>query len=221
MRTAWRKAAAVPMPEQSPASEPNCGTESTCDKRHERCEIVRATVQIESSTPWHGTRLQLEAKPTKQPGISENDGMNQNDVRTVLFLCTGNYYRSRFAEFYFNALATERRLPWQADSRGLRINAGNPGPVSRSTLAWLQERGIAVPGSHRFPMPASAEDFRAADLVVAVKEAEHRPLMEGLFPQWVEKVEFWHVHDLDFAMPEESLPKLAVHVEELIERLKR
>lgn len=162
--------------------------------------------------------LQLQGKPTKRPRFSENARMNRDDRKTVLFLCTGNYYRSRFAEFYFNALATERGLAWRADSRGLRINAGNPGPVSRSTLAWLQERGIPVPVSHRFPMPASVDDFRAAERIVAVKEAEHRPLMEGLFPEWVNKVEFWHVHDLDFALPEESLPKLARHIEELINR---
>ena len=29
-------------------------------------------------------------------------GQEQHKSRTVLFLCTGNYYRSRFAEHYFN-----------------------------------------------------------------------------------------------------------------------
>src|SRR5262249_3872451 len=100
--------------------------------------------------------------------------MSQQTMNTVLFLCTGNYYRSRFAEFYFNALASARGLCWRADSRGLRINAGNPGPVSRQTVAWLQNRGLFVPADHRFPMPVCEEDFQAAGLVVAVKEAEHR-----------------------------------------------
>lgn len=40
-----------------------------------------------------------------------------DQTETVLFLCTGNYYRSRFAEIYFNALAAQRGSPWRADSR--------------------------------------------------------------------------------------------------------
>jgi protein-tyrosine phosphatase len=48
--------------------------------------------------------------------------------QTVLFLCTGNYYRSRLAEVYFNALAPGWRLRWRADSRALRLNSANPGP---------------------------------------------------------------------------------------------
>ena len=39
--------------------------------------------------------------------------------KTVLFLCTGNYYRSRFAEILFNHLAGQSKLAWRADSRGL------------------------------------------------------------------------------------------------------
>ena len=40
----------------------------------------------------------------------------------VLFVCTGNYYRSRFAEAVFNHLAAARGLPWRAVSRGLAVH---------------------------------------------------------------------------------------------------
>ena len=140
-------------------------------------------------------------------------------MNTVLFLCSGNYYRSRFAEFYFNALAPARGLRWRANSRGLRINSGNPGPVSQQTLEWLRNLGIALTAEHRFPLQVSEDDFQAANLIVAVKEAEHRPLIERAFPDWLEKVEFWHVHDQDVALPEEALPQLAAHVEALVKRL--
>jgi protein-tyrosine-phosphatase len=45
-------------------------------------------------------------------------------VRAVLFLCTGNYYRSRFAEGLFNHLASQLRLGWRADSCGLALDRG-------------------------------------------------------------------------------------------------
>jgi hypothetical protein len=35
-------------------------------------------------------------------------------MKRVLFLCSGDYYRSRFAEIYFNWRANQRRLLWLA-----------------------------------------------------------------------------------------------------------
>ena len=37
--------------------------------------------------------------------------------KTVLFICTANYYRSRFSEYLFNAWAEENGLRWRAGSR--------------------------------------------------------------------------------------------------------
>ena len=142
-------------------------------------------------------------------------------LHTVLFLCTGNYYRSRFAELYFNALAPGRGLLWRAESRALRVNPANPGPISRQTVLWLQQRGIALPPVHRFPIQVQEEDLKSACLVVAVKEAEHRPLLELHFPAWADKVEYWHVHDPDCALPDDALPDLAAKVGTLLERLRR
>jgi protein-tyrosine phosphatase len=140
-------------------------------------------------------------------------------MNTVLFLCTGNYYRSRFAELYFNAHSARRGLRWQAQSRGLRLNPLNAGPISRATVLWLQSQGITLPDEHRLPRALSAADLQAAALVVALKEAEHRPLLEQLFPVWADRVEYWHVHDLDFALPEQALPVLVSKVEDLVKRL--
>jgi protein-tyrosine phosphatase len=35
-------------------------------------------------------------------------------------------------------------------------------------------------------------------------------------PVWVEKVVFWHVHDIDFATPDVALPQIEDQVLELI-----
>ena len=44
-------------------------------------------------------------------------------------------------------------------------------------------------------------------------------LMQLRFPAWVERVEYWRVHDLDFAPSSEALPQVKRHVEELFARL--
>ena len=53
-------------------------------------------------------------------------------MQTILFLCTGNYFRSRFAEQLFNHIAQAEALPWVAESRALRPVAlsRNPGSIS-------------------------------------------------------------------------------------------
>jgi protein-tyrosine phosphatase len=139
---------------------------------------------------------------------------------TVLFLCTGNFYRSRFAEIYFNWLAPRENLGWRADSRGLALDPDNIGPLSIHTRLELASLGIPLPDPLRDPLDAAVADFEAAQLIVALKEAEHRRLVQSRFPSWAERVEYWHVHDLDFAGPADALPQVKRHVEELVKRLK-
>ncbi|MGE5194922.1 MAG: low molecular weight phosphatase family protein [Deltaproteobacteria bacterium] len=148
--------------------------------------------------------------------------MNQEKtISTVLFLCTGNFYRSRFAEIYFNWLAPREHLPWRADSRGLALDPENYGPISIHTRRELDVLGIPLPEPLRDPRDAALCDFEAARLIVALKEAEHRRLMQSRFPSWAERVEYWHVHDLDCAGPGEALPQVKQHVEDLVTRLRR
>jgi protein-tyrosine phosphatase len=139
-------------------------------------------------------------------------------MKLVLFLCSGNYYRSRFAEELFNEIARQHRLAWRAESRGLELSEGNVGPVSRHTLDALARVGITQP-DWRMPQAVANEDFRSADVVIAVKELEHRKMLSQSFPDHLERVEFWHVHDLDCADPEQTIADLTRCVHDLVQRL--
>jgi protein-tyrosine phosphatase len=141
---------------------------------------------------------------------------------TVLFLCSGNYYRSRFAEILFNELATACGLAWRATSRGLSNEVGpwKVGPISPFALAGLEARGIDTDEQHREPIHCGADDLESATMIIALKELEHRPLMEKRFPGWVDRVEYWHIHDIDVAPPEVGLAELEQHVGHLVARLK-
>jgi protein-tyrosine phosphatase len=124
--------------------------------------------------------------------------MSQRHEKIVLFLCTGNYYRSRFAEILFNSVAGKMSLPWRATSRGLALERGvnNIGPMARSAIQALEAMGIcAGEECARAPTRVTAQDFVAANRVVALKRDEHLPLLQERFPAWSEKLEFWHVDD--------------------------
>jgi protein-tyrosine phosphatase len=125
----------------------------------------------------------------------------------ILFLCTGNYYRSRFAEELFNHHAQREAVNWQATSRALaseRLSA-NIGPISQHTVEALRVRNIAPSGATRLPAACTVADLEAADIVVAMKEAEHRELIRTKFPKWEERVIYWNVHDIDAASPWDAI----------------
>ena len=143
-------------------------------------------------------------------------------ARTVLFLCTGNYYRSRFAEGLFNHLAGQLRLGWRADSCGLALGPRetvNVGPISIYTLEAFKLRSIPIVEPIRYPRTVALADLTSANLIIALKEAEHRALMRERFPDWERRITYWQVHDLDQAPPHVALAEIEKLVRGLIARL--
>lgn len=167
-------------------------------------------------------------------------------MKHVLFLCSGNYYRSRFAEEYFNhlttnatainatainatainatainATATSDTVTWRALSRGLKVDGanGNVGPMSPLALAALRAQGITPAEPLRMPSQVTANELAQAALVIALKETEHRPLLAAHFPGWEDRVVYWTMHDLDVSPAEQVLPALAGAVRDLVHAL--
>jgi len=143
--------------------------------------------------------------------------------RQLLFLCTGNYYRSRFAELLFNAVAGTLCPDWRATSRGIALEFGvnNVGPISSHTLEGLHQRGILVEGPLSFPRQLQAAELERADHIIAVDETEHRPLLARRFPSCREDVEFWQVSDIPYTPVAQALATMEQNVWSLIPRLSR
>jgi protein-tyrosine phosphatase len=140
---------------------------------------------------------------------------------TVLFLCTGNYYRSRFAEHLFNYYAPMSELPWKAFSRGLATHLvpAKAGPVSIHTLEALVARGITGV-QLRSPISLAEHDLVAAQHIVALKHAEHHPLIKQNFPAWFDRVEYWQIDDIGDESPAVALPQIEIAVLDLLKRLR-
>jgi protein-tyrosine phosphatase len=138
----------------------------------------------------------------------------------ILFLCTGNYYRSRYAEELFNNRAKSEGLDWCATSKGLACSPENIGPMSRFALEALRAKAIVPEGAARHPHPCCVADFDQARLVIALKEAEHRPVIEQRFPEAASRVTYWHVDDIGFAHPSIALAMIDDQVGQLISTLR-
>ncbi|MDQ3043170.1 MAG: low molecular weight phosphatase family protein [Acidobacteriota bacterium] len=146
--------------------------------------------------------------------------MNYSVSPMVLFLCTGNYYRSRFSEIYFNHLSRKHNYVWQADSRGFRLNnEENFGAMSPFALSRLKNLKIDVAQPQRYPKALTAEDLERAGLIVALYDVEHRPWVIQNFPNWLEKIEYWQVPDVPLATPQAALRLIEKQIDKLFERL--
>jgi protein-tyrosine phosphatase len=123
----------------------------------------------------------------------------------ILFLCSGNFYRSRFAEELYRALSGGQAV----SSRGLLEDCGlaDTGAMSPHALRQLARRGIPV-SRPRAPRHVTEADLAAASMIIAMNEPEHRPLVERRFPAWADRVTYWTIEDVDVTPPEEALPEI-------------
>lgn len=146
--------------------------------------------------------------------------------RVVLFLCTGNYFRSRFSEELFNHWARRMNLPWHAESRGLMedmssLKAQNIGKISRHTMKALQMRGIKPSGADRWPQSVTRPELEFAHRTIALKEDEHRPMMERRFPDLADRIEYWKVDDIDVLPAQHGIAQAEKNLLALIQELRQ
>lgn len=148
-------------------------------------------------------------------------------MKTILFLCTGNHYRSRLAEELFNFLAPAECPGWTAKSRGIAVDLGvnNVGPIAKSAAHSLAGYGIIFSSQPaRMPIQLKMVDLQMADQIVALNKAEHLPLLQARFPAWLgsndsARIEYWHINDIDEMPPAQALPLLKEALANLMTRL--
>jgi protein-tyrosine phosphatase len=135
-------------------------------------------------------------------------------------VCTGNYYRSRFAEILFNALSEQQGLYHQAFSKGLRLSKNNKGPISKHCIAYFSEQYPNLKYDLRMPIPFDQEDFDFYDSIILMDKTEHHPMIEKRYPEQQDKVTYWNIVDDYIKSPEDVLPILEKKIIELTNELK-
>jgi protein-tyrosine phosphatase len=110
-------------------------------------------------------------------------GTGPDPTRKVLFVCTANISRSLIVEAVFNALLSDRDMPFEAQSAGTVGLVGEPmAPYAR---AALEEVGVYTEG-HR-ARHVDANMLEEADVVSAMTP-EHAATLWRLFSESLEKI---------------------------------
>jgi protein-tyrosine phosphatase len=148
--------------------------------------------------------------------FSKSGGANQR----VLFICTGNFYRSRFAEAIFNHNAEQRQIPWTAFSRGLAVHLAE-GHLSPLTTDALESRKIELRHTGLSRMQLSETDLESSHRRVALDRFEHFNMMVTQFPGWEDRIDYWEVPDLPYRAAEEALPEIERRVIRLLEEVSK
>ena len=140
--------------------------------------------------------------------------------RRVLFICTGNFYRSRFAEAVFNHHAEQRQIPWTAFSRGLAVHLAE-GYLSSFTVEALGARQIELRHTGPGRMQLSEEDLLKSSYRIAMDRSEHLQMMLAQFPAWAAQIDYWDVSDIPYRSSIDALPEIELKVMQLLEKISR
>ena len=154
--------------------------------------------------------------------LSINAGSQETNLppqKQILFICTGNYYRSRFAEALFNQKAGEAHLDWRAVSRGLKLFPSQHG-ISSLAQQELIKRGVPKELCQGEPKALTKEDLEKSDYVVLMDEKEHRPMVEKQFPRRdPRKNHYWHIPEAEVMSPSKAGQAMSADIDELIRTL--
>jgi protein-tyrosine phosphatase len=112
--------------------------------------------------------------------------------------------------------------PARAFSRGLLTSlvADEPTLISRDTERRLRELGIPLDLTGPAPTQLRREDLERAHRTIALKRDEHHAMMLQAHPEWADRIDYWTVHDIDYAHPDEALPQIEAKVLELVQGLR-
>lgn len=136
----------------------------------------------------------------------------------ILFLCTGNYYRSRLAEELFNHFAIQRGINLRAISRGIAedfVLFRNVGSISPHVVAQLALRGIIPLRAGQPPQSVTESELQTAAHTLALCYSEHYPMMLRRFPDWAGRITYWRIPD-HFDLP---VPQAAAQIEQRVRAL--
>ena len=142
-------------------------------------------------------------------------------MKKLLFVCSGNYYRSRFAEAYFNYLSEMFNLNVTSESRGLAIHfadelAEKHGEISKDTRERCNSLDIPKRYWEKNRESLRSEDFDNFDEIICLDLEEHTPMIKEQFPDRVYSVNYLNVKDVFDWEPKKTLDTISDLIQEMV-----
>ena len=134
----------------------------------------------------------------------------------VLFVCTQNIHRSRFAEEVFNYLAKKSNSKHQAFSAGFRVGDYSFRTIYYPALDNLKKLNIAPLRPNDFSKHIDDVDLSEYDRIICMDEGEHKPKVLANPSLQNDLFEYWNIIDEPKVKSEISLPKCYQKVDNLL-----
>ena len=134
----------------------------------------------------------------------------------VLFVCTWNIHRSRFAEEVFNYLAKKSNDKHQAFSAGFRFGSNSFRTIYYPALDNLKKLNIVPLRPNDFSKHIDDVDLFNYDRIICMDEGEHKPMVLANPNLQNDLFEYWNIIDEPKMKSELSLQKCYQKVENLL-----
>lgn len=92
-------------------------------------------------------------------------------------------------------------------------------PISWHAVDGLGSQGIKLGENVRYPKAVTNVDLKSAFLIVAMNRSEHHPIVEVRHIEWLERISYWDVSDIDVIGPDFALAKIERLIDALVKTL--
>ena len=141
-------------------------------------------------------------------------------MNNILFVCTGNIFRSRFAEEVFNHLCEINGVDATAFSAGLQVGGYKQRKIYRPAMNELERLKIEPLRSNEDSVHIDDIDVSIYDQIICMDEEEHKPMVRSNELLSGFTFQYWNIVDMPKVPSDKSLPKCYKKVESLIDQLK-
>ena len=141
-------------------------------------------------------------------------------MNNILFVCTGNIFRSRFAEEVFNHLCKINGVDATAFSAGLQVGRYKQRKIYWPAINELEKLKIEPLRSNEDSVHIDDIDVSIYDQIICMDEEEHKPMVRSNELLSGFTFQYWNIVDMPKVSSDISLPKCYKKVESLIDQLK-
>ena len=140
-------------------------------------------------------------------------------MKKVLFVCTANIHRSRFAEEVFNYFCAKHNKDYHAFSAGLRVGDYSFRKIYYPALENLKAFNIIPIRPNDLPKHIKDVDLENYDKIICMDEVEHKPMVTSDPKLSNYNFEYWNITDMPKVDSDVSLPICYKKVKNLLNEM--